>query len=385
MNFEIILRGGRVVDASQQLDAEMDVVVHQGRIVRVGPTVPNEQAELEIDVRGLIVAPGLIDLHVHVYPHSPWGLDPDSLCAANGVTTMVDAGTAGSYSFAEFRRETIDRARTRVLALVHLSSVGLLTGSLGELLDRRYADVAGAVQTLRDNPGVAVGVKIRASRDQIGEGRAAWDNLQDAVRAAREANVWLMVHIGDCPMSIPELLNQLSPGDCVTHCYRQSATSLLNDQGRVWEEVREARRRGVVFDVGHGYGSFSWDVAEAAINDGFEPDTISTDLHRLCIHGPAYDLPTTMSKFLALGAPLPRVIEMTTRSPARILGLEDQLGALRPGAVADIVVLHEEEGRFRLTDCHGQDRIADRLLRAALTIRGGEIVPGGGSFLARRR
>ena len=383
MKCDVLIRGGEVIDPSQQLRGRRDVAVADGRILRVAETIDDVEAGTEIDARGLFVVPGLIDMHVHVYEHSPWGLEPDSLCAANGVTTFLDTGTAGSYSFDAFRRETIDRARTEVLALVNLSCTGLLTGQLGELLDRRYADVEGVKRVIRDHPGVAVGVKIRAGAHLIGAGEQGWANLRDAVRAARESETWLMVHIGECPMSIPELVAELAPGDCITHCFKGGSTRLTDDEDRIWDAVKEAQERGVVFDVGHGSGSFNWDVVEASLKQGFEPTTISTDLHTKCINGPVYDMPTTMSKFLHLGLPLERVVEMSTTRPAQVLGRQDELGTLKDGTVADVTMLEMQTGRFRFTDSYGEHRTGSELLRAAATIRRGEIVPGGGGVYGR--
>ncbi len=383
MKCDLLIRGGDVIDPSQHLRGVQDVAVIDGRMARVRSGIDSVEAKCTLDARGLYVVPGLIDLHVHVYPHSPWGLEPDTLAAANGVTTFLDTGSAGSYSFDEFRRETIDRSRSRVFALVNLSCTGLLTGNLGELCDRRYADVDGVKRVIREHPDVAIGVKIRASDYIIGTGDDGWANLRDAIRAARETETWLMVHIGDCPMSIPDLVRELSPGDCVTHCFRGGTTPIVDDAGRVHDAVVEAKQRGVHFDVGHGMGSFCWEVAESALEQGFEPTTISTDLHCWCINGPVYDMPTTMSKFLQLGMPIEKVVELTTVRPAAILNQADELGALREGTIADITLLEPCQGRFRLTDSHGQHRTTDTLLRAAATIRGGELLPGGGSLAGR--
>lgn len=378
MSYDIVIRGGEVVDPSQGLRQVCDIAVNEGLIVAVEESIDATSAKAVVDARGQLVTPGLIDLHVHVYPHSPLGLDPDSLCPAGGVTTMLDTGTAGSYNFDAFRRDVIDRARTQVFGLVNLSCVGLACGTLGELLDRRYSDPDGVIATIQRNHDVAVGVKIRASANIIGEGRTGWENLNDAVRAARESGTWLMVHIGDCPMPLAELVEALSPGDCITHCFRSSSTSIIDDQGKVSDAMKAAAERGVLFDVGHGFGSFNWEIAQAALDDGFEPATISTDLHTMNINGPVYDLPTTMSKFLMMGVPLERVIEMSTTTPARILNRSDQLGTLRVGTVADIAVLERLTGNFTLTDSNHQTRTASELLVAATTVRRGEIVPGGG-------
>jgi dihydroorotase len=383
MQYDVLIRGGEVVDPSQNLRGIRDVAVKDGRIAAVDESVGEAEAQHVIDARGLYVVPGLIDLHVHVYTHGPLGLDADSLCAAGGVTTMLDTGSAGSNNFGAFVRDDIERSQTQVLGLVNLSCIGLIAWNLGELMDRRYADVEGVIRTIREHPEVAIGVKIRASSHIIGSGEQGRANFLDAVRAARESETWLMVHIGESPMSIPEMLEHLEPGDCITHCFRGGSTQILDDHDRVFDAVREASDSGVIFDTGHGVASFQWEVVEAAQRQGFEPTTISTDLHTLNVHGPVYDMPTTMSKHLLLGVPLERVIEMSTTRPANVLGRDDELGTLKVGTVADITLLEKHEGRFVFTDSCRQDRIGNELLTAAATIRRGQIVPGGGGLRVR--
>ena len=378
MIYDILIRGGEVIDPSQKLHAKRDIIVHGGRIVALTDGQEIVDAQHTINACGLLVVPGLIDLHVHVYPHSPYGLEPDPLCPAGGVTTMLDTGTAGSYNFAAFRRETIDKAQTSILGLVNLSCIGLVGKNLGELLDRRYADCDGTLQVLADHSDVAIGVKIRAGKHLIGAGEHGWANFRDAVHVARESKTWLMVHIGECPMSIPQMLEHLAPGDCITHCFKGGSTRVTDDNGHLHQAVRQASERGVIFDVGHGKGSFDWDVATAALQQGFEPTTISTDLHTGNIHGPVYDMPTTMSKFLMLGMSLEHVIEKSTLAPAKALGRTDQIGTLRVGSVADIAVLEYRQGEFTFTDSYNQHRQGTELLSAAVTVRRGEIVPGGG-------
>lgn len=382
MQYDILIRGGEVIDPSQQLCGPCDVAVLDGRVAAVEDRIQGEGTHT-IDARGQLVVPGLIDLHVHVYTHAPLGLDADSLCAAGGVTTMLDAGTAGSHNFDAFRRDDIDRAQTEVFSLVNLSCIGLIAAELGELRDRRYADPDGVVQTIRRHPDVAVGVKIRAGAHIIGAGQTGWDNLRDAIRAARDAGVWLMVHIGECPMSLPELVRELSPGDCITHCFKGGSTRVTDDNNRIWNDVREAADRGVIFDVGHGFGSFQWEVAEAAVEQSFLPTTISTDLHEKNIHGPVYDMPTTMSKFLALGVPIETVIAMSTTRPAEILNRSDEIGTLKVGTRADIAILERHAGRIQLADSYGAHRTGRELLTAAVTVRRGKIVPGGGGTRMR--
>lgn len=383
MSYDIVIRGGEVIDPSQGLRKVCDVAVQDDRIAAVEDSIDASGTHQVIDARGQLVVPGLIDLHVHVYPHSPFGLDPDSLCAAGGVTTMLDAGTAGSYNFDAFRRETIDRAKTQVFSLVNLSCIGLIAANLGELLDRRYADPEGVVATIARNSDVAVGVKIRAGTHIIGAGEQGWANLNDAIKAARDSGTWVMVHIGESPMSIPELAEALAPGDCITHCFKGGSTRVTDDAGQIFEGIHAAAERGVIFDVGHGFGSFQWEVVQAAIDQGLEPTTISTDIHTKNINGPVYDMPTTMSKFLMLGTPLERVIEMSTTRPAQILKQEGELGTLKVGSVADIAVVEQHIGRFVFTDSYKQQRIGETLLTASTTVRRGEIVPGGGGTRMR--
>ena len=386
MQCDILIRGGEVVDPSQDLRGVRDVAIADGRILAVEESLDPAEATHTVDPRGLLVVPGLIDLHVHVYPHHmPLGLEADPLCPAGGVTTMLDAGSAGSRNFAGFRRDVIDRIDTQVFGLVNLASTGLIAADLGELVDRRHADPAGVLRTIDENPGVAVGVKIRAGKHIIGEGEQGWENFREAVLAARESGTWLMVHIGESLMTIPEMLEHLEPGDCITHCFKGGSTRILDDDDSVFSAVRDASEAGVIFDVGHGYGSFNWETCQASLDGGLEPTTISTDLHEKNLHGPVYDMPTTMSKFLHLGVPLERVVAMSTTRPAAVLGQADQLGTLRVGTVADVAVLERHVGRFKLTDSYRQDRVGEELLVASTTVRRGELVPGGGGLRMRHQ
>ena len=389
MQCDILIRQGEVIDPSQQLRGIRDIAIKHGEILSIADRLPDAEATHTLDARGLYVVPGLIDLHAHVYrDHSPFGLDADQLCPAGGVTTILDAGSAGSYNFGGFRRDVIDRAETQVLGLVNLSCIGLVAFRLGELLDRRYADPEGVIRTIHENPNVAVGVKIRAGRHIIGEGETGWANFREAVAAARESGTWLMVHIGESPMPIPDMLECLQPGDCITHCFKGGSERILDPHDNVFPAVKAAAEQGVIFDVGHGFGSFQWEVVEAALQQGFEPTTISTDLHARNIHGPVYDMPTTMSKFLMLGVPLERVIEMSTTRPAAVLNKavlkkNDQLGTLREGTLADVALLEKREGQFVFTDSYSGHRTGRELLVAACTIRRGKIVPGGGGLRMR--
>lgn len=386
MKFDVLIRGGEVIDPSQGLRGKLDVAVSGKRIASIAPNLPVGEARHVIDASDRMVLPGLIDLHVHAYrDHTTLGLDPEPMCSAGGVTTMLDTGSAGSHNFAGFLRDVITPAKTEVLALCNLSAIGLTTfNRTGELLDRSLADRDGAIATIREHPNILIGVKIRASSHLIGTGQSGWDNFMDAVAVARETSTMLMVHIGDTPMSVPEILEHMQPGDCITHCFKGGTQRILDDDDHVWSEVNAAAERGVIFDVGHGSGSFKWEVAEAAFRQGFLPQTISTDLHTLNVHGPVFDMPTTMSKFLHMGLSLDQVVERSTYAPAKALLRDHEIGTLRPGTRADIAVLEEREGHFVFTDSSGTDRIGSRCLRAVATVCRGQIVPGGGWYPNRQ-
>ena len=373
MQCDLLIENGTVVDPVRGIHAVQDVAVSAGVIVELAADEKVVPAK-RLNARGLLVTPGLIDLHVHVYRrHVPISLDADEVSLAGGVTTMLDAGSAGSYNFAGFRYDVIDRVDAQVFGLVNLSCIGLVAAHYGELMDPRYADPAGVVRVIEQFPEVALGVKIRAGAQIIGAGQQGWDNFLKAVQAARDSGTWLMIHIGESPMPVPEMIPHLQAGDCITHCFKGGSETILDEDGKVFEAVAEGARNGIVFDVGHGLGSFHWDIVQAALDQGFEPTTISTDLYRDNVHGPVYDLPTTMSKFLMLGVSLDRVIAMSTSEPARVLGRAADLGTLRPGTVADITLLDMRQGEFTFTDSYQQTRVGDRLLQAAGVVRRGEL------------
>lgn len=373
MQCDLLIENGTVVDPVRGIHAVQDVAVSAGVIVELADDEKVVPAK-RLNARGLLVTPGLIDLHVHVYRrHVPISLDADEVSLAGGVTTMLDAGSAGAYNFAGFRYDVIDRVDAQVFGLVNLSCIGLVAAHYGELMDPRFADPAGVVRVIQQFPEVALGVKIRAGAHIIGAGQQGWDNFLKAVQAARDSGTWLMIHIGESPMPVPEMIPHLQAGDCITHCFKGGSETILDEDGKVFEAVAEGARNGIVFDVGHGLGSFHWDIVQAALDQGFEPTTISTDLYRDNVHGPVYDLPTTMSKFLMLGVSLDRVIAMSTSEPARVLGKGDDLGTLRPGTVADITLLDMRQGEFTFTDSYQQTRVGDRLLQAAGVVRRGEL------------
>jgi dihydroorotase len=374
--YDLLLKGGRVIDPSQDLSAARDVGILGHAIARVAADIPEADAAHVLDVRGSIVTPGLIDVHVHVYDGvAPLGIPPDPNCIAKGVTTVIDAGSAGAHTFPGFRKYIIDVAQTRVRALLNISVVGQSTLSPdnlhGELLELKYANPSLAVRTIERNRDVILGVKVRLSRNIAGE------NDLKALRLAREAadavKLPVMVHIGETHTPLEGLLPVLRAGDVITHCFHGREGGILDEKGRVRPVVLAAVDRGVHLDVGHGAGSFAFEVAERAVKQGLLPGTISSDLHQFNIHGPVFDLATTLSKFLHLGLTLEQVIARATTHPAKTFGFAGGLGTLREGAEADVAVFSLREGDFPLVDAMGHRRIGHRKLVPVATIKSGRL------------
>ena len=368
-SFDLLIRGGTVIDPEVESPLKADVGVTGGRIAAVGPELRGDADEI-VDARGAYVVPGLVDFHVHVYwGATVWGLEADKIGAAGGTTAFLDTGSAGAITLSGLRRYVIEASRTRIRALVHICTAGLIT-TLGELRDPRYLDIDGTVRAIDENRDIAPGVKIRYSENIVGAGAQARAALDAAVEAAEQAGVWLMVHIGYTPEPIPDILTRLRPGDVVTHSYTPLEGGLMDMRaGQMLPAVIAARDAGIEFDIGHGKSSFGWHTAQAALDSGFPPDYISSDLHRGCVHGPAFSLPNVMTKFWMLGMPLEEIVARCTIAPARKLGLD--AGTLRVGAEADIAVLAVDEGPVTLVDCTGAERRWDRELRAAHTFRAG--------------
>jgi dihydroorotase len=374
--YDLLIKGGRVIDPSQDLSAPRDVAILGRKIARVAADIPEAGAGHVLDARGAVVTPGLIDVHVHVYDGvAPLGIPADPNCVAKGVTTVVDAGSAGAHTFPGFRKYVIDVAETRVRALLNVSVVGQSTLSPdnphGELLDLRYANPGLAVRTIERHRDVILGVKVRLSRNIAGE-----NDLQ-ALRLAREAadavKLPVMAHIGDTHTPLKDLLPALRAGDVITHCFHGREGGILDDRGRVLPDVLAAVGRGVHLDVGHGAGSFAFEVAERALAQGLLPGTISSDLHQFNVHGPVFDLATTLSKFLHLGLSLEQVVARVTAHPAKLFGFAEGLGTLREGAEADVAVFSLREGDFSFTDGMGHRRIGHRKLIPVATVKSGRL------------
>ncbi len=373
--WDLLIAGGRVVDPAQGLSAVRDVAIAGGKVARVAEALPRGEAARVLEAAGRIVTPGLIDVHVHVYEGvAPLGIPADPNCIAKGVTTALDAGSAGAHTFPAFRRQ-IALASTRVFALLNISVIGQASmtpeNPHGELLDLRYANPKAAIRTIEEHRDVILGIKIRLSREIAGE------NDLRALAIAREASdavkLPLMVHIGDTHSPLGEILGVLRKGDVVTHSFHGRAGGVLDAAGRVLPEVRRAVERGVNLDVGHGRGSFSFDVAEKAFRQDLLPGTISSDVHRYNVEGPVFDLATTLSKYLHIGMTLEQVVERATTNAANAFGFPKGLGTLREGAEADAAVWRIAEGDFEFVDALGAKRVGHRKLVPVATVKSGRL------------
>lgn len=378
---DLLVRGGRLIDPASGLDAIRDVGIRYGRIAAIAEDLsglvaparqeyPPETGTTVVDAAGKIVVPGLVDLHAHVYTGvCPLTVPADETSAASGVTTIVSAGDAGAHTIEGFRQLIVNQCRTRVLAFVHISTVGLTGWPEGEAIDLNYLDVDKAVRAIEENRDFVIGIKVREQAPLI-VGDNGLEPVRMAVQAGERAGVPVMVHIGGAPAHLGELMELLRPGDIITHCFTPAPHGLVED-GQLIKEAQVARERGIIFDVGHGFGSFDYGVVEQAVERGFWPDTISTDLHSLSVRGPVGDLPRTMAKLLNLGMPLEDVIRAATVRPAEIIGRSETLGNLTVGGVADVAVLSLEDYDGMFTDSSGAERPAPKLLRAEATIRAG--------------
>lgn len=388
----LLLHGGEVVDPEAGLPGGLagsggrpgpagagilaDVLLVDGRVAAVAPA--GEIAQVpegteRVDVSGLLVTPGLVDLHAHVFVGQDLGVDPDEVGPRSGTTTFVDTGSAGAHLFGAFRATTLDRAQARVLAFLNISTIGATSIQLaGELSTLAYCDEPSALAAAREHADRIIGIKVRASGNVVGASGA--EPMLRARRVADELGLPLMIHLGPAPPGSDEIMAQLHAGDVLTHCYTGFEDNRLIVGGRVRESVLEARRRGVVFDVAHGMSAFDAEVAAGMLAEGFRPDTISSDVHAYSIDSVG-DLPAVLSKFLALGMGVEEVIACATTAPARHAGLlADGVGTLRVGAPADVAAFALLDGPVTYGDTRGNTFTGSRRLRTALTIRAGAVV-----------
>lgn len=373
MTYDLVIKNGTLIDPAQGIHAEIDVAFEDGRVAAVGDEVGNGRTV--IDAAGRIVAPGMIDIHVHVFDGATHlGIEPDPTCLARGATTVVDAGSAGADIFPGFRKYVIEVSETRILAQLNISSQGMLTREIGEFELPEYANVDKACKMIEQHRDLILGVKVRLTKGSIVSEKSGMIPLHRAREAGDAVGLPIMVHPqGAWCESIDDVLAVMKGGDIVTHCFHGSTCGILDDEGNIRDSVHEAMERGVIFDVGHGAGSFSWEVAEQALAQGMQPKTISSDLHSGNLHGPVYDLANVVSKFLHLGLSLDEVLAKVTSVPAESVLMQDEIGTLRVGAWGDAVIFELREGEFELMDSRGNVRTGQRKLEPVVVVKGGKV------------
>lgn len=374
MAFDLIFKGGHVIDPSQGLDGVCDVGIAGGKIAAIADDLEIANCPKIYDARGTYLCPGLIDLHGHWFEGGLYGVDP-KICLEHGVTTAVDAGSTGYTNFPMFRTKVIDHVPVDIFAFIHISFMGLHAPFAEELINLAYARPIETAMMIERNRDRALGVKVRIGRMTGTHGLEA---LALALNAATAARVPLMVHVS-AGAEERELLELLRPGDIVTHCFHGRDNHMFEGTGQIpIRAVTEARARGVLFDVGHGCGSFSWETAQRAFEHDFYPDTLSTDLHRYCVSEPlSVTLPLVMSKFLCLGMSLREVIMKTTVAPAHALNLDGSVGSLRVGNRADLLQFDLVEGEFKFQDTHLETRVGSHLITPLTVLKGGCVYPEG--------
>ena len=370
---DLILKGGRIIDPSQHLDSVADIGFGGGKVAAIGPDLAADAGTQVRDVSGHIVTPGLIDLHTHVYwGGTSLGVDAEDFCRRSGVTTCIDTGSAGSGNFAGFRKHVIEPSAVRILAYLHVSFAGIYAYSrtvmVGESEELRLMAPSEAVEVADANRDVVVGIKVRVG--QRASGRSGAAPLDIALQAAAEAGMPVMCHIDIPPPSYEEVLERLRPGDVLTHAFRPFPNAPIDHQGKIKDAVLGARQRGVKFDIGHGKGSFAFKTARGMLANGFYPDTISSDVHALCINGPAFDQVTTLSKFLCMGMPLPDVVAATTVNAAMALK-RPELGTLKVGSIGDATILSVRSGEFDYVDVVGEHMTGDKRIFSDGVVIGG--------------
>jgi dihydroorotase len=370
---ELVLKGGRIVDPANGRDEIADIAFADGKVAAIGRNLA-PTGDTTVDVAGKIVTPGLIDLHTHVYwGGTSLGVDAAEIARRSATATFVDAGSSGPGNFHGFRRHVIEKSPVRIVPIINISHAGIFafatTVMVGECADLRLLDPRDCVRVIAANRDLIVGVKVRVGRTAGGNSGIA--PLDMALEVAEEVGLPVMAHLDHPPPSRLEVLSRLRKGDILTHCFRPFPNAPVGPDGKVREEVAAARERGIVFDIGHGGGSFGFRTAEAMLAAGFLPDVISSDVHALSINGPAFDQITTMSKLLSLGMELGDVIRASTAAPAAAIGRMD-LGQLGVGAIGDASVIELTEGAFDYRDVLGETRRGRQRLSASGLVIGGE-------------
>jgi dihydroorotase len=372
LKFDLIIANGDVLDPSQRLRGKRDIGIKNGQVAAVAATIAPDRGVQRIDADGRLLTPGLVDLHTHFCPHIGIGLPADELVGITGTTTAVSAGDTGASNLGAFTHWARPQTRTRLFAFVHISTIGLSgAGQIGEMVNIEYANVDLCAKAVAENPDVVLGVKVRMTKSVVGQN--GLEPLRRAIQAAAMAGPQfrIMCHIGDAPGSISDVLDLLRPGDILTHAFSGAGNNIVQN-GQLAPAAKAAKQRGVIFDIGHGGGSFDYTVCEPALQQGGQPDTISSDLHGISINTPGYPvLPNVMSKLLNLGVPLEDVVARATWEPAKIINRVPGLGTLQIGAPADISIFDLVDGPVEFVDTRNNKRTGSKKLVAWLTVKGG--------------
>jgi len=369
--FDLLFKGGTIIDPGQQMHAAMDVAVSGGKIALVAKDIPESRAMQVVPAKGKIVTPGWIDLHQHCYDGVAQCVNADLYCLTKGVTTVVDGGSAGYNSIANFHKYIINTAATRIRALINITPLGAV-GPLGQLDVLDIVDADMAAQAVEDNRPATVGIKVRLGHEIQGEHDVEY--LRRGLKAAEAAKVPLMAHIDGPYSPLETLLPMMRKGDTYTHFLHAQQHGSLDANGKLLPVVVEARKRGVLFDVGQGRTHLSFDVAEKCLQQGFLPDSISTDLTTLTAPGPVFDLPTMVSKFMAIGIDIDEAIAMVTANPARVFDYGAKIGTLKPGYEADISVFELREGNFQFEDSYKKTRTGKQKLAISAVLHAGQLL-----------
>jgi dihydroorotase len=403
MRFDLVLKGGEVVDPAAGYHGKMDVAVKRDRIAAVEPNIPAESAFKVIDATGQYVTPGLIDMHAHIYQGATyWAVDPDAIGSQSGVTTWVDAGSPGAITLQGFRDHVVNTSKVKIYTFVNISYIGLVAQDY-ELSNPEYCNIEILERVVPQHSDIVVGLKLRAGRSGAAQDLQPFERVR---QAADDLQLPVMIHLSTPPPSVETVLEYLKPGDIITHCFTGQGMKIVDDNGQLLDAVKQALDEGLIMDLGHGAGSFSFETAEALVGQGIYPDVISTDLHQMSLVGhkmidplkgsafgdlsettdarsivvqvegewePALDLLLCMDKLMHVGMSFEDVLRATTSRPAEVLGLEGQVGTLAPGAYADIATFVMEPGDYELWDIHGNVRHGKQKIRNITTILNGRV------------
>ncbi len=374
--YDILIKGGRVIDPAQNIDGTMDVAINKDKIAAVSRDIPPQEGKQTIDAKGKIVTPGLIDAHVHVFDSiMPIAVEPDVAGVKHAVTTVVDGGSAGSATFAAFPKHIFPTGRTKVFCFLHLCSYGLIPEP--ELKDWDEVNLDAMAATIEANKSVIKGVKLRLVGKLVTSDGI--EVVKTAKKIAGQFRLPIMVHIGDTDNQVPasltqECLSVMEAGDILAHVYSGNQGSVMRPDGTIVPELKAAMKRGVILDPATGRNNLSFAVARKCLAEGISPTNISTDLNHRCLKDRTFSLPVNMSKFMALGLDLKQVVAMTTINPARAIHEEARIGSLKPGMAADVSILELKSGAWTFIDSPGETLKADKLLMPVTAVKDGKVI-----------